>query len=245
MYHAVQPQPIHPSYADLPYIDNVRPWSATEDGDCFNDVADVLLDSHSEMRFAITLLHHHFVVHENEIMVSRFERDDILVTAALGVHDALSRCTVPSSWRLNSSGNKFELVPLEWIQTTEANALRLRLSTSDKETLSQLGRVLVRHGALNRFGFRLAEVLPVARKGMVIMETTYINDRMLELAPETEISADLGSSIQTTWQIKESSSPSNAEVFRKKRFTILYAAKCRSWCRKQVDFSHVPAHSRG
>jgi hypothetical protein len=232
---------IHPAYADLPHIDAVRRWSEAHDGACFVDLADVLIDAGAEKRFAITLLHHHFPVYDHETMLSRYEPEGTLVTTPVDTVSMERLCALPSAWRLYQRGDDCKPSPLEYVKTTDTEASRLGLSAHDAETLSQLGKVLMCHGALNRFGFRLAEVTPAAPKGTVVVETTYLKDRTLELAPEPETTPDLQNAIQTTWQIVESNHPLQGFWRCKKKTSTYCHAYCKTKCRS-VHTEYISYH---
>jgi hypothetical protein len=87
----------------------------------------------------------------------------------------------------------------------------------------------------------LAAVTPDAPKGTVVVETTYLEDRTLELTPEPENAPDLQNAIQTTWQIVESRHPLQGFWRCRKRTTTYCSAYCKTKCRGG-DWGHDEQH---
>ncbi len=232
---------IHPAYADLPHIDKTRRWSEDHDGACFHDLSETLIETGTEKRFAITLLHHHFPVYDHERMLSRYEPEGTLVTSPVDTTMMERLRALPSAWRLQKHGDDFTPVPLEHVEITGASGSSLPLSDVDIKALSQLGKALTHHDALNRFGFRLAEISPVTPPGMVVVETTYLGDRTLELKPEMETAPDLANAIQTTWQIVSSNEPLMGFWRCKKKTSTFCSTYCKSVCRSP-SWTHEGGH---
>jgi len=92
------PQPLSP----LPDIDDVRPIS-DEDQECIQDVRQVLIDHGALGRFGLTLLHEHFEVGPDEIMMEFVDKEErVLTTRPIRAAGHSAENSIQTSWRLDT-----------------------------------------------------------------------------------------------------------------------------------------------
>jgi hypothetical protein len=92
------------AYADLADIDDVTPRSAADDT-LFAELAAVLERHNALDRFGIVLLHSHFPVHDDEMLLETTDhqtRQQLIRPVTLNELDA--RAAVETSWRLGRHG---------------------------------------------------------------------------------------------------------------------------------------------
>jgi hypothetical protein len=86
----------------LPDIDEVEPISE-KDQACIDAVRAVLKEYGALSRFGITLLHQHFAVSEDEVMMEFVDKENrVLTTRPVKAVDHPSENSVETSWRLDS-----------------------------------------------------------------------------------------------------------------------------------------------
>ena len=88
--------------APLPYIDDVKPLSP-EDEACMAEIKDVLMKHHRLQRFGLCLMHEHFQVAEDEILLEtcNLEKRTLMIRPAKRA--ALQNVKrIATNWRLDS-----------------------------------------------------------------------------------------------------------------------------------------------
>lgn len=95
------------AYKNLPYIDDVKEYSK-EDEALFKEIKEVLKKYNVLDKFGITLLHTHFLVKKDEIMVEHYNPEDkTQLTKPHPKEDIEKLGLVPISWRFtNNEGAK-------------------------------------------------------------------------------------------------------------------------------------------
>lgn len=83
----------------LPDVDLVRPVDDSDQA-CIDAVRAVLREHGALSRFGLTLLHSHFPVHPDEIMVERVDQESRTLTIAPAKGDTV-QSTIETSWRLD------------------------------------------------------------------------------------------------------------------------------------------------
>jgi len=92
------------SLSRLPDIDEVRPFGP-DDKACFDELRAVLEKHEALQRFGITLLHQHFDIANNEVLVENIDRENrILVSRPVKTEGTGS--AVETSWRLDGKGKQ-------------------------------------------------------------------------------------------------------------------------------------------
>ena len=87
---------------DLPSIDEVEPISE-KDHTCIREIRAVLEKHKCRSRFGITLLHRHFDVGENELLVEECDQKERLLSTRPVLKTSLSpELAVEASWRLDT-----------------------------------------------------------------------------------------------------------------------------------------------
>jgi hypothetical protein len=88
------------AYKDLLDIDDIQPLS-TADHACLNDIREVLKKHGRLDRFGVTLLHQHFPIGENEVLVETSDSEARELRMTVRSSDILtSGRLVETSWRL-------------------------------------------------------------------------------------------------------------------------------------------------
>lgn len=89
----------------LPDIDEVAPLSE-KDSSCIAEMREVLARHEALSRFGITLLHEHFTVADDEVMVEFVDKDNrVLTTRPVKAAEHPAMNSVETSWRLDSQAS--------------------------------------------------------------------------------------------------------------------------------------------
>lgn len=174
----------------------------------FYELRDVLKKHNALDRFGITLLHKHFDVADDEIML---ETTDVgnrtLHMQPIKTKDYFDKETMPlvaTSIRLIDCDNLTMQVTM-WSQFDDAYGAT-RISDKDVTCLSELRDVLKTHDALNRFGIKLLLSQFEVAKDETLLETTDVKERTQIIKPVkingSENSEDASGMI-TQWKLVE------------------------------------------
>ena len=88
--------------AGLPHIDAVTARSVEDDA-CFKEIREVLARHQRLNRFGVTLLHHHFAVADDEIMVEECDEENrVLISRPQKVADIDAASATQTNWRLDT-----------------------------------------------------------------------------------------------------------------------------------------------
>jgi hypothetical protein len=79
-------------------IDEVEPYGPADDV-CFEELREVLERHGALNRFGITLLHQHFEIGDNEVLIENIDRTNRILTSS-PVSASRSGTAVETSWRL-------------------------------------------------------------------------------------------------------------------------------------------------
>lgn len=85
---------------DLPHIDDVEPMN-DKDIPCINELRDVLKRHGALDRFGITLLHKHFNIDHDEVLVERTDEASKVQTIRPYRKADLDTCIQQTAWRLS------------------------------------------------------------------------------------------------------------------------------------------------
>lgn len=86
----------------LPDIDDVEPLSGNDDA-CIRAVRAVLAEHGALSRFGLVLLHDHFEVTDDEVMMEFVDKENrVLTTKPVKAADHAEETSIQTSWRLDS-----------------------------------------------------------------------------------------------------------------------------------------------
>ncbi|MDE5464906.1 hypothetical protein [Bradyrhizobium sp. CSS354] len=140
-------------YAALPDIDLTSAGRlAGDDHACLDEVGRCLVKEHANERFGATLLHSHFPIRDDEVLVEKAHGDSQLIT--LRPISEVCPDLVPTSVCFEGPGDAFGLIGLEFT-SSDSLAGVWPLGEQDRDVLTRLCEILLRHKKLARFGIRL------------------------------------------------------------------------------------------
>jgi hypothetical protein len=154
------------------------------------------MEERANERFGATLLHSHFPVRDDEILVEEAQVDSQLITLRplSGAWPGLTATSVC----FEGVGDAFSLVGLEF--TPEDSLMDVRpLGGQDRDVLADLREVLHRHGKIGRFGVRLLHD-PLELGGRVLLETCDSASRVLACRTTTEDDPGFAGAVPTLFQ---------------------------------------------
>ncbi len=190
---------LNPVFAGLSDILEVKHFRDEEDGACFATLQQVFTRYGMCDRFAVTLLHTHFPVFQNEVLIESPDLEERIVITEV----ALSRDVgcVSCSWRLmEKNSGEHEFVPNQYVALSpQFEGAGFHLTSIDNEFFTAVATTLKTHNAERRFGLRFQFPFLRPRLGEYVLERTDPDNRILEFTFENESDFDPASSIETTW----------------------------------------------
>jgi hypothetical protein len=189
-------------YAVLPDIDSPT-MEALDDKDwaCLDEIGELLIAKGANDRFGITLLHSHFPIGDNEIMVEKPNPSERTFTLrplegfAAGGDDHVAinlqfggsheDCTLP-------------MVGLEFIRSEELAGIA-PVSTSDALVLREVREVLERRNRLRRFGVGLLHDALGLKESEILLETCDLSTRALHCVAASREDERVRVGVETTW----------------------------------------------
>jgi hypothetical protein len=184
-------------YAALPDIDLTNAGHlAGDDYACLDEVGCCLVKERANERFGVTLLHSHFPVRDDEILVEEAHHDPQLIT----LRPVSESCPdlVPTSVRFEGTVDAFGLIGLEFTFEDALAGIR-PLGRQDRDMLTDLREILLRHKKIGRFGLRLLHD-PLRLGKRVLLETCDLESRILTCRTTTENDPDFTEAIPTLFQ---------------------------------------------
>ncbi|WP_199439310.1 hypothetical protein [Umezawaea beigongshangensis] len=113
------------NFRELPHIDDVDNLSL-QDADCLAEVAAVLKRHGASQRFGVTLLHSHFPMENDEVLLEHVDEENRVLTHRVVTRSELDDAeTIETAWRLDS-------IPTDAAQWSE-------------ETIENMGKVYCRN----------------------------------------------------------------------------------------------------
>jgi hypothetical protein len=184
-------------YTALPDIDLTSAGIlGAEDHSCLAEIGRCLVEQQANERFGATLLHSHFPIRDDEILVEEAHTDLQLIT----LRPLSGACPglVATSVCFDDAGDEFSLIGLEY---TSENALgRVRpLGEEDRDVLTHLREILYRNRKVGRFGVRLLHD-PLGLRGRVLLETCDPDIRVLTCRTTTEDDPGFAEAVPTLFQ---------------------------------------------
>lgn len=184
-------------YIALPDIDVTSAGLlAMDDHACLAEIGRCLVEKRANERFGATLLHSHFPVRDDEILVEEAHADPQLIT----LRPMSEACPglVATSVCFDGAGYPFGLIGLEFT-SEDALAGVPPLGGQDRDVLTHLREILHRHRKIGRFGVRLLHD-PLGLGGRVLLETCDPASRVLTCRTTTEDDPGFAEAIPTLFQ---------------------------------------------
>jgi hypothetical protein len=186
-------------YSMLPDMDATDVGVLTDrDRHCLDELGEYLVRSNNYTRFGIGLLHSHFPVGDDEVLIERADRANRSVS--LSPYRAICDDElVPLSIRFDASAARdcIEIIGLEYAKREEL--ADVSLSNDETTTLDGIRRILQRHDAIDRFGVRLIHDQLDLGDGEVLLESCDLHRRQLSCAVTTIDDPQFVKSIETFW----------------------------------------------
>ncbi len=166
-------------YEILPDIDDTDAGIITVgDQSCLDEIGDCLLEAKVQSRFAVTLLHSHFPIDDDETLLEEVNVNGHVMTLRpvrgrpSGVF-ATNICFDDAG----ACGKELKLVGLEFASSETLSGI-IPINDSDRNVLTSVVGILRRHWKTRRFGVRLLHD-PLDLKGDVLLETCDPINRVL------------------------------------------------------------------
>jgi hypothetical protein len=154
------------------------------------------VEEHANERFGVTLLHSHFPVRDDEILVEEAHNDPQLIT--LRPVSEEQSYLVATSICFDRAGDPLALIGLEFTSVETLAGIR-PLGRHDRDVLTRLYEILRRHNKTGRFGLRLLHD-PLGLCGRVLLETCEPFSRVLTCRTTTEDDPSFAEAIPTLFQ---------------------------------------------
>jgi hypothetical protein len=218
------------AYGELPHVNDVE---VNEDVlmPAIYQIGELLFDFGLEEDFEVTLLHHHFNIQLDEIVVEFVdEASGQLRTICARQSDFIGRAT-PQSWRLMGDG---QIVPMSYRVRDDASTSAKELPT---RLLQKIRDVLERNSAENTLGIALRDFASDDDDTVLVEHTD--EERRVQWFTKEPIDSS-SNFLETAWSFKklvgEDSVPGN--------LTVRVAAKCSRYCVTRPDGEHHSDHTR-
>jgi hypothetical protein len=190
-------------YAELADMDATDVGVLTEDDrDCLTELGQYLVDEGGWQRFALWLLHKHFVPEPGEVFVER------AITSPPQTHTTLIDRAAFSSTGLHATAVRFDdtaagvgLVGMEFAGPADFGPIS-PLGPDDEAVLAGLADRLRARGKIDRFGVRLIRNQLGISDDQELMETCDKPRRSLHCALIDTADRPAENSVETTWRIK-------------------------------------------
>ena len=191
-------------YAELDDMDTTDVGVLTEDDrDCINELGQFLVDSDGWDRFAVWLLHKHFVPEPGEVFVER------AIPTPPQTHTTLIDRAAFSETGLQPTAVRFDtevtsgvgLVCMEFAGPADFGPIT-PIGPEDEAVLAGFAERLRARGKIDRFGVRLIRNQLGISDEQELMETCNKPRRALHCAVIETADRPAENSVETTWRIK-------------------------------------------
>ena len=199
-------------YAILPDID-LPAMQALDDSDweCLDEIGGLLIAKGANDRFGVTLLHSHFPIGDNEIMVEEprpGERAFTLRPVENRAAGADDRVAINLEFGSGRDDRALSMIGLEFIRSEALNGVA-PVSDSDARVLRDVREILERRDRLRRFGVSLLHDAIGVRELEVLLETCDLSTRALHCIAAGREDKRVSRGVETTWSW---SAPAEAEA---------------------------------
>ena len=189
-------------YAALPDIDSPA-MPALDDGDweCLDEIGGLLIAKGANDRFGVTLLHSHFSIGDNEIMVEQprpGKRAFTLCPVEDRAAGADDRVAINLQFAAGRDDRDLRMIGLEFIRSEALNGIA-PVSDSDAPVLRDVREVLERRDRSRRFGVGLLHDAIGVKELEVLLETCDLSNRALHCIAADREDERVGRGVETTW----------------------------------------------
>jgi hypothetical protein len=191
-------------YAELADMDATQVGVLTQDDlDCLNELGQYLVSTDGWQRFALWLLHKHFVPEPGEVFVER------AITSPPQTHTTPMERAAFSPTELQATAVRFDtevgsgvgLIGMEFAGPADFGPTS-PIGPGDEAVLAGLAEQLRSRGKIDRFGVRLIRNQLGLSEDQELMETCDKPRRALHCAVIDTADRPAENSVETTWRIK-------------------------------------------
>ena len=190
-------------YAELADMDATDVGVLTqEDRDCIDELGDYLVSTDAWQRFAVWLLHRHFVPEPGEVFVERAISRPPQTHTTLIDRAAFSPTGLrPTAFRFDTEGSAgVGLVGMEFAGPADFGSAT-PIGPDDEAVLTGLAQRLRSHGKIDRFGVRLIRNQLGISEDQELMETCDKPRRALHCAVIDTAERPSDNAVETTWRV--------------------------------------------
>jgi hypothetical protein len=220
-------------YAILPNIDDTDAGTITADDQaCLDEIGDCLLRAKVHSRFAVTLLHSHFPIDDDEILLEEAHSGEQMITLQpVRVRPSSVFATNVCFDDADTRSGEPRLVGLEFA-SSQTLAGVAPIQEFDRDVLTSVGAIVRHRERIRRFGIRLLHD-PLNLNGGVLLETCDPIHRVLTCRRDT--ANDLASlqSIPTVFRWEEAPARNG--------YGLVIGQECIQFCRA-VQRCVMPVH---
>ncbi len=226
-------------WSELPDIDEVRPLNDS-DTDCFASIREVLRNHGRLDRFGVALLHSHFSLDPDEIMVECSDDESRTLLNKPVRKDEANSSTIGTVWAFlhgqtspetgDQITSQLTIGPVQWTKLRNTDDVQ-PLNDSDTKCLAAIRDVLIAHGKLGRFGISLLLSHFSLSPDEIMLESSDDEKRTLVTKPVKGEDAECNK-IGTIWALRDGD--------------VSTMAWCRQYCRRSEwnIYSHRNAHKK-
>jgi hypothetical protein len=189
-------------YARLPNIDAAGVGDLDQsDLACLDEVGDNLVAAGRHERLGLTLLHNHFPVGDDETLVEEIDIVEKVLTLRPKRNSAQRLTATSVCFESTDNQRADQLIGLEYAEITVLSGVK-PFDATDREIITQIGRIILNHGKIRRFGIRLLHD-PLNVADCILLETSDVTNRILTSRPMTVDEVALRESIPTvfSWRL--------------------------------------------
>ncbi len=207
-------------------IDAVEPLNE-KDVDCLVELREVLSKHGKIDRLGVALLHSHFVLAEDELLLELSNNQDRILTLQPILHSEAEHA-VGTIWKLGDGDfNIATVMPIQWGDIRDVADVE-PLGHGDADCLVELREVLSKHGKIDRLGVALLHSHFVLAEDELLVETSDSEARTLILQPVKR--SDVGDTVGTVWKLTDGD--------------FLAMAHCHRYCKRDwLTKGHNKAHT--
>jgi hypothetical protein len=192
----------------------------------------------------VSLLHQHFPLFCNEVLVRRFEDANYVTMAPSRPTDR----SVPYLWQVQRNGEGWAFVPLEFVEVDDQRAEDVERVTAASSFLQQMADSLATHGLTEVFGIATTNIkeLRVAPEE-ILVETTDAAERVLTIRPEGRAGVDIHELTETFWTFTPEHSCNRPETLGTCKASQHCQQHCKQHCHahcKNHCFTHCTGHCK-
>lgn len=174
-----------------------------DDRDCLNELAEYLVAADASERFALWLLHKHFLPEPGEVFVER------AIASPPQVHTTPIDRSAFSPTGLHATAVRFDtevtssvgLVGMEFAESADFGPT-VPFGADDEVVLAGLAQRLRSHGKMDRFGVRLIRDPLALSENQVLYETWDMRRRTLDCTVVNSADVPTDNTAESTWRVK-------------------------------------------